>query len=132
MINIQKLFTAGKKLFIAAAAVIVMTQCTDEGELLTPQAQPAVEQATVAAAADQPTEASFTISGLYTNIVESTDCATCTYVVPAETTLIDGKVLGFKPGAVICLSKGVDYKMLEFVNLEGTEEAPIVIGYCGE
>jgi hypothetical protein len=59
------------------------------------------------------------------------DCATCTYVVPANKYTIDGKVLGFKPGDVICLSSGVVYSYLTFANIVGSETNPIIITNCG-
>ncbi|MEX1238552.1 MAG: right-handed parallel beta-helix repeat-containing protein [Cyclobacteriaceae bacterium] len=59
------------------------------------------------------------------------DCSECTYVVPADSTVIDGKVLGLKPGSVICLNGAFIYGSLEFNNIVGTEDNPIIIKNCG-
>lgn len=61
---------------------------------------------------------------------KSTSCG-CTYTVPSNKNLIDGRVLGIKPGAVICLSAGNTYKNLNFQNIIGTATAPITIKNCG-
>ena len=58
-------------------------------------------------------------------------CSSCTYVVPPNKTTIDGKLLGIKPGAVICLKSGVVYPNIVFTNLVGTSSAPITISNCG-
>ncbi len=57
-------------------------------------------------------------------------CASCDYVVPANKTTIDGKVIGIKPGDVICLNATTSYPYLTFTNLQGTEADPIVITNC--
>jgi len=59
------------------------------------------------------------------------DCKECTYVVPAGVKVIDGKKLGLKPGSVIGLSSEVKYGTLEFHNVVGTADKPIVIRNCG-
>src|SRR5687767_9155758 len=59
------------------------------------------------------------------------DCSTCTYIVPERMHIIDGNVLGLKPGAVICLNSATIYKNLLFKNINGTAEQPIVIKNCG-
>ena len=58
-------------------------------------------------------------------------CSSCTYVVPPNKTTVDGKLLGLKPGAVICLSSGTVYPNIVFTNLEGTSNLPITISNCG-
>ena len=58
------------------------------------------------------------------------DCG-CTYVVPANTYLVDGQALGLKPGNVICLTSGASYKNIVFRNIKGTATAPITIKNCG-
>lgn len=60
----------------------------------------------------------------------STTCG-CTYTIPSNKNLIDGKVLGIKPGAVICLKAGTTYKNLNFQNIVGTASAPVTIKNCG-
>src|SRR5687767_14851300 len=60
----------------------------------------------------------------------SVDCG-CTYTVPSNTYLVDGKALALKPGAVICLKAGNTYKNIVFRNIVGTVDAPIIIKNCG-
>ena len=71
---------------------------------------------------------SMTISVVYTSYEDIQDCKTCTYVVPEDLAIVDGKELGLKPGSVICLNKAIQYGDIDFLNLEGTEENPIRIG----
>lgn len=59
------------------------------------------------------------------------DCAACTYVVPADVRIVDGELLGLKPGSVIGLSANVSYGNLLFRNIVGTLENPITIRNCG-
>lgn len=59
----------------------------------------------------------------------TSDCQ-CTYTVPANTHIIDGKVLNLLPGSVICLRSGIAYKNLQFKNLLGTYSQPIIIRNC--
>jgi hypothetical protein len=59
-----------------------------------------------------------------------TDCSACTYVVPAKTGLVDGKVLGLKPGSVIGLDANIAYASIYFKNIVGTYENPIIIKNC--
>lgn len=58
-------------------------------------------------------------------------CMECTYVVPAGTKIIDGKALGLKPGSIIGLSSAIAYGTLEFHNIIGTKDQPIIITNCG-
>lgn len=119
------------KLFALAVSVFFLSSCSTEDEMIAPASTTATEE-TATTSANEPEVASFTLSGIYTDITENTDCATCTYVVPVTATTIDGKELGFAPGSVICLDKALRYKSLEFVNLEGTAESPITISYCSK
>jgi hypothetical protein len=118
------------KLFTLAVSMFFMSSCSTEEEMIAPASTSAVQE-TESASVGEADIASFTLSGIYTDITEATDCATCTYIVPANATLVDGKELGFAPGSVICLDRAVKYKSLEFTNLEGTSESPITISYCG-
>jgi hypothetical protein len=59
------------------------------------------------------------------------DCLSCTYVVPDRTHVIDGQILGIKPGDVICLNAAIAYKNLLFKNITGTATEPVVIKNCG-
>lgn len=58
-------------------------------------------------------------------------CIECAYIVPAGKKVIDGKELGLKPGSIIGLNAATKYGTLEFHNLVGTEEAPIIIRNFG-
>jgi hypothetical protein len=78
---------------------------------------------------DTPTE-SFTISGIHTVLsLEEKECTTCTFIVPATASLIDGKELDLNPGDVICLDKALRYGNLEFINIDGDLDNPVIIGY---
>ncbi len=59
------------------------------------------------------------------------ECKECTYVVPAGVKVIDGKALRLKPGSIIGLSSAIKYRSLEFHNIVGTKEQPIIIKNCG-
>lgn len=113
-----------KKFLIAAFAVFTLAQCTEE-EIVPAQAEVGPVEAV-----ELPAQAtgSMTISGVFTTYEDVEDCKTCTYVVPADVAVVDGKELNLKAGSVICLDKVIQYGDIDFVNLEGTEENPIKIG----
>ena len=113
-----------KSLFFAAFSLFILAQCSEEEIVPTESAAPTEEITAV------PVEAtgSMTISGVYTSYEDVKDCTTCTFVVPSDMLIVDGKELGLKPGAIICLDKAVRYGDVEFVNLQGTEDKPITIG----
>ena len=113
-----------KKILFAAFTLFIFSQCAEEE--IAP-AQPAAATAEAPAVAVDPT-GSMTISGIYTTYEAIEDCKTCTFVVPADMAIVDGKELDLKAGAVICLDKTIQYGDVDFVNLEGTEESPIRIG----
>jgi hypothetical protein len=97
-----------KKLFLSATITLTLTQCADDNIL-----QDEIEL-------DQDLKTS----------AKSTGCG-CTYTVPSNKNLVDGQVLGIKPGAVICLSASNFYKNVNFQNIVGTATAPITIKNCG-
>jgi len=112
-----------KKALFAAFTLFIFSQCTEE-EIVPNQVQAStVETASLAEATG-----SMTISGIYTIYDDIKDCTTCTYLVPADMAVVDGKELNLKAGSVICLDKAIQYGDVEFINLEGTEESPIKIG----
>jgi hypothetical protein len=117
------------KLFTLVASMFFLSNCSTEDEIIAPKA--ASEEIASANTNEELEIASFTLSGVYTEVTESIDCATCTYIVPANATVVDGKELAFTPGTVICLDKALKYQSLEFNNMEGTAESPIIISYCG-
>ena len=65
-------------------------------------------------------------------MVSPATCSTCTYVVPATAGIVDGTVLGLKPGDVICLSAAIKYThSITFKNIIGAANNPIIITNCG-
>jgi hypothetical protein len=121
----SKLIASLKYTLLSFALIIGLTQCTDEEELIAPIV---AETVTDEESADTNSNiVSISISGVYTEMKEASTCSTCTYTVEAGTTVIDGNEISFKPGSVICLSKDVNYGTLEFTNMEGTADEPIVI-----
>lgn len=110
---------------------VTVTSCATEDKFLEPE----VSQAQLPAIPEDQAPAevpNFTVSGSYTEFTEESDCSSCSYVVPADMKIVDGKELGIKAGSKICLQKNTEYASLEFVNIEGTFEKPITISYCGE
>lgn len=112
-----------KKILVAAIVIVFLSQCSVE-EIVPNQIDrsPVISELPAAAAG------SLTISGVYTIYETIKDCKTCTFIIPADLTEIDGIELNLKAGSVICLKKSIQYGDLNFTNLEGTEESPIRIG----
>jgi hypothetical protein len=129
MTTMSNVIKSIKNLGMAAAIVLTMVQCSEE-EIISQES----------ASADLATEitsegaevGSLSVSGLYTEIQGDVECSTCTYIVDPKETTVDGNELGFKPGSVICLRKALKYSSVDFVNMEGTADSAIVIGYCAE
>lgn len=122
---------AMRNVMFAATAIFALARCNDEEQLVRPEAAP-VETMDMKTVADAALSiSSMTISGVNTSFATAEDCKTCTFVVPEGTTLVDGKELGFEPGNVICLNTAFKYGELEFTNIEGTPEKPIVITTVG-
>jgi hypothetical protein len=62
----------------------------------------------------------------------SVSCSSCKYVVPANATVVDGKVLGIKPGDKICFNAAMKYtNSITLKNIVGTATAPVVLTNCG-
>ena len=60
------------------------------------------------------------------------NCGVCKYVVPANTSTVDAKALGIKPGDVICLSSSIKYtSSITFKNVVGTKAKPVIVTNCG-
>jgi hypothetical protein len=132
MIVSQKLIPALKKVMFTATAVFALMQCSEDEEFLTPAvpADAAIEATSTDASALS--VSSLTVTGVNTAFATLKDCKTCTYVIAADEQLIDGQAMGIKPGNIICLNKGIEYGNLEFINLEGSVENPIIIATIGE
>ena len=105
------------KLVAAIAVFSVFSKCSEDQIVPAPRA---VKPAGVADSTHQDLLKTDAIS----------DCH-CTYVVPADSTVVDGNLLGLKPGSVICLNSAFTYGSIDFRNLAGTEEQPIEIRNCG-
>lgn len=114
---------------VACVVVVGAFSCTTEDEFLE-QSSPAQESVPVFE--EEADVASITLEGIYTEFSESIDCATCTYTVPADVKTVDGTKLGIKPGSIVCISAGRKAGEIEFVNMIGTEQQPIIIGNCEE
>lgn len=124
-----KLISYFMKAVLAVSAVLALSQCADEEKIID-QSDPFTEAAQVSTT--DKAASSFTITGIHTVVNNDIDCSTCTFYVQPSAHIIDGAVLKFKPGTVICLNNAVAYQQLEFVNLVGTEQNPIIIASCGQ
>ena len=129
MTTMKKAIKTAKTFLMSTAIVLTMVQCSEE-EIVAEEA--VTEDMTTEIASASADVASISVSGLYTEIKGDVQCSTCTYVVAPGETTVDGNELGFKPGSVICLKKSLKYPAIEFVNMEGSESSPIVIGYCAD
>jgi len=128
----QKIQLKLKNVLLAAVLLTALFNCSEEEIApVVPDtaAAPAVQQE--ATVTDRPLAFSLTITGAHTTFSKANNCSSCTFVVPANTFIVDGKEKGFKPGDVICLDAAIKYGALEFVNMEGTADKPIVISNCG-
>lgn len=129
MTTISKVMNRVKTLVMSAAIVLTMAQCSEE-EIVAQEST--TEDIATQIASETAEVGSLSVSGLYTEIQGDVTCSACTYIVDPKETTVDGNALGFKPGSVICLRKALKYSSVDFVNMEGTEDNPIIIGYCAE
>ncbi|HYF66829.1 MAG TPA: hypothetical protein VD884_01775 [Ohtaekwangia sp.] len=128
MINQSKLTRLAVKMAATAFTLFALTQCTEQEDIK--PAAPAVEEtANVTPATGQEPALSLTIDGIHTVLSSTTDCKSCTYIVPENATVVDGKELGIKPGQAICLKENGLYGNLKLINLEGKADEPIIIAY---
>jgi hypothetical protein len=112
----SKFLTRFSRLVVTYAFLAIMFQCSDEETIQPSTAENPEKDLAVKATAAMNSPA---------------DCSTCTYVVPVGKTTIDGLLLGFKPGDVICLNSAATYGYLAFKNINGTAENEITIINCG-
>lgn len=124
----QMFFPVVKKVVLSTAAVFALMQCSEEE--VAPSNVPATEISISAASA--PVLPTVTVTGVNTVYATAKDCSTCTYIIPAGSTVVDGKELNLKPGSVVCINTLFKYGNLELVNVEGTSENPITITTVGE
>jgi hypothetical protein len=113
-------FNKIKSLALMLISLLMLTQCSENDELyLAPETSDTI--------------ISKSTSEATTEIASPSNCTSCTYVVPAssKTQVVDGKVLGLKPGNVICLSAQNNYSNILFKNIIGSSANPIVITNCG-
>lgn len=125
-INFRKTTSLVKTSLFVAASLFFMASCqedefTEVAEDVATSAQSVQGESTIG---------SITIEGTNTVFTDAVECSTCTYVVAEDLETIDGKELGLAPGSIICLDAAKKYGNLTFVNVDGTEEAPITIGTC--
>lgn len=131
MIVKQKFIPTLKKIALAASAVIVFAQCSEEE--IAPAASPAssIETAVSSTASASVNASSFTVTGINTVYNTAKDCSTCTYIIAEDSNVVDAKALGIKPGDVVCLNSLYNYGDLELINIEGTSDEPVVITTVG-
>jgi hypothetical protein len=101
---------------VFAVLALLTSQCSDEEELRMTGS-----------------ESDVVITAQSTTTVSPEFCSACTYVVPssAKQQVVDGKLLGIKPGNVICLSASNTYASIIFRNIIGTGAEPVIITNCG-
>ena len=120
----KKAFSPLRTLMFLIVAGCLFTACQEnEFETVAKDADAKMDAATAATSSVE----SITIMGENTQVVGSVDCKTCTFVLDNKSETIDGAELGVKPGNIICLETGITYGNISFVNLQGTEENPILI-----
>lgn len=111
MIKFRSLRKALQMLIFVSAIFVMFARCSDE-EMIPDYRQTGLDTVNVDSA-----------------LLKS--CKGCNYVVPAGKKVVDGKLLGLKPGSVIGLSSTIIYGSLEFRNIIGTVQQPITIRNCG-
>ncbi|HEY0656529.1 MAG TPA: hypothetical protein VGD65_25525 [Chryseosolibacter sp.] len=109
--------------------ILTMAKCSEE-EIIVDEL--AVEEPSTYMASEAAEVGSLSVSGVYTEVQGDVPCATCSYIVDPTEATVDGNELGLKPGSVVCLRKSLKYSSVDFINMEGTENSPIIIGYCAE
>ncbi|MFZ6013621.1 MAG: hypothetical protein ACOYXT_25000 [Bacteroidota bacterium] len=129
MMNIQKYQTLFARLVIASLVALSLMQCTDD-ELAKPENQTAVPAEANSTSDESADVASITLAGIHTVVSDSTACSSCTFIVPADARVIDGNEFEFQPGSVICITRENKHQKIEFVNIVGTPENPIIITTC--
>ncbi len=110
-----------QKLTVVVTIFSVLMQCSDED--VVPSSQLKTEP--------KPIQADTTATTRDSAMFLAAACKDCAYVVPAGVKVVDGKTLALKPGSIIGLSSSIAYGSLEFRNIVGTREKPIIITNCG-
>ena len=106
-----------RKSALALAMCSLFMQCSDE-EIISTESQK--DKTVSTPRADTTSQTS-----------EPATCPECTYIVPAGVKVIDGEKLELVPGSIIGLNSEITYGTLEFHNIVGTAEHPIIIKNFG-
>lgn len=104
-----------KKAILTLTFLLIIVRCTNDEFLIEPVNE---------SYSGEPNTSTASTVGL-------TDCLSCTFVIPPGMYVVDGAVLGLKPGSVIGINANVTYMGLRFRNIVGTAENPIIIKNCG-
>ena len=115
------------KIVVPAFALFALSNCSEDE--MTPLQEAEVAGATTGVKNQEEPVLSLTIDATFTELVSAKDCKTCHYVVPANATTVDGKEIGIKPGQAICLDLAIKYGNLNFINLQGEADKPILVAY---
>jgi hypothetical protein len=124
MNKFAKISSTLKVCALLGVSLFSLTHCADE-DVITPNKPVAAAEAVSSAETGVPL--SLSISGIHTFSATPVDCKTCKYVVASNETIVDGAALGIKPGDIICLDAAKKYSSVEFTNISGTLEKPVVI-----
>jgi len=121
--NVKMKFLSTLKCVLLLSFFISFSRCTNDDELISPTPENVSTSST-----SEPL--SISVSGIHEFSSSTVDCKACQYIVPANTLLVDGETLGLQPGDFICLDAALKYGSLEFTNLKGEIDNPIVIAHC--
>jgi hypothetical protein len=125
MNKFAKISSTLKACALLGVSLFSLTQCADE-DVITPNKPVAAIEA-AASSTETGAPLSLSISGIHSFSAAPVDCKTCKYVVASNETIVDGAALGIKPGDIICLDAAKKYSSIEFTNILGTLEKPVVI-----
>lgn len=107
--------------------ILVLGQCASESDVKEPESPfEYKEGCTVPLADNYDPEAQ--VDDGSCNVIT---CETCSYTIPSGKVVVDGSALGIEAGDVICLNAANTYKQLDFRNIVGTAENPVIIVNCG-
>jgi hypothetical protein len=126
----KRILKGFKVLSLSTAVLFGMIQCSEE-QIITENSVSANAVAS-GGETDAIEVGSISVSGVYTEVAGDVECSTCTYIIDPSERTVDGLELGLKPGSIVCLNKKLSYPAIEFNNMEGSKENPIIIGYCAD
>jgi hypothetical protein len=128
IIKNANLLSKVKFCLLIASSAFAFTQCSEDE--IKPSVPVQGEAVTANVSTQEDVPFSLNISGIHTFSTSEVTCKTCKYIVATDVNVIDGEKLGIKPGDLICLDAARKYGSLEFINLNGTIENPVVIANC--